>query len=292
MQNIQNVVSPFPRSYAELSQGLPKPVDEFLAAESETFDQVHERPHVRQQGRVHQSRLVQHQPVQSQGGRHRQFVRHWLADGGPLRAGVLRRRAVCGTGAGRAAGVLTPLLFLPLGRAIVGGTPLVGRLPAMMLSATKRTTQYLAPFVPGIREKADAAVSARNDAPLQFGMGPEDGVQRDQILSNQRPGAVVLVPICPEREELPGGDDKKAKLWVTMEMFSHTPSSYLTEADASRGRARFFCVTKTDAGKQPEPSPQSGSTAQPIPSLRCRRLAVPEIHNRLLGKKKPLPLSK
>lgn len=100
-----------------------------------------------------------------------------------------------------------------------------GTLPAMMRSAAKRTTQVLAASVPGMRQKAQATVRAVNDATLQFGMALQHGVQGQQILPDQRPGAVVLMPIFPESEELPDGDDKKARLWVRLEKIFCTPSS-------------------------------------------------------------------
>ena len=95
----------------------------------------------------------------------------------------------------------------------------------MVRSAAKRTTQVLAADVPRIRQKTQAAVHAAHHATLQFGMALQHGVQGQQILPDQRPGAVVLMPIFPESEELPDGDDKKARLWVTLEKMFFTPSS-------------------------------------------------------------------
>ncbi len=55
------------------------------------------------------------------------------------------------------------------------------------------------------------------------------------------PGAVILVPICTKREKLLDVDDKKARLVVTISNDSScTPSSYLLDAIASRGRTTFF----------------------------------------------------
>lgn len=124
-------------------------------------------------------------------------------------------------------------LYSSHGRLIVGDAPLAGTLPAMVLAAAKRTTQVFAAGVPGMGEKANPAVNAGSDATLQFAMGLEGRVQRDQILPDQGPGAVVLVPIRPKREELADGDDKKAKFAVTIPRLLHTTSSYLTEAIAS-----------------------------------------------------------
>ena len=77
------------------------------------------------------------------------------------------------------------------------------------------------------------AVHAANHATLQFGMALQHGVQGQQILPDQRPGTVALVPISSRSEELPDRNDKKARFWVTLEKIFSTPSSYLTEAHAS-----------------------------------------------------------
>ena len=103
----------------------------------------------------------------------------------------------------------------------------------MLRSAAKRTTQVLPPCIPGIRQKTQTAVHAANHATLQFGMALQHGLQGQQILPDQRPGTVVLVPIFSGSEELPDRDDKKARFWVTLEKMFFTPSSYLTEANAS-----------------------------------------------------------
>ena len=76
-----------------------------------------------------------------------------------------------------------------------------------------------------MRQKTQAAGSAVNYATVQFGMALQHGVQGQQILLNQRPGAVVLVPIFSESAELSDGDNKKARLWVTLEKMFFTPSS-------------------------------------------------------------------
>jgi hypothetical protein len=103
----------------------------------------------------------------------------------------------------------------------------------MLRSTAKRTTQILAVCVPGMRQKTQAARRATHYATLQFGMALQHGVQGQQILPDQRPDAVVLVPIFPGSEELPDRNDKKARFWVTLEKMFFTPSSYLTEANAS-----------------------------------------------------------
>jgi len=117
---------------------------------------------------------------------------------------------------------------------------LAAALPPMVLPAAKRTTQILPARVAGMREKPNPAVPAVRHAPLKLGTGLQDRVQRGLILPNNRPGAIVLVPIRTEREKLLDGYGKKARLSVMMAMDLGTPSSYLLDANASRGRARFF----------------------------------------------------
>ena len=136
------------------------------------------------------------------------------------------------------------LLLLARGRLIVGHTPLARTLPTMVVSAAKGTTQVPTTGVPGMSQKLNPAVTAGHDAILPFGMELKERGQRDLILLNNRLGAIVLRPIRPKQEDLLERDDKKAKVSATIETVLCTPSSYLTEAQASTGRARFFCATK------------------------------------------------
>jgi hypothetical protein len=103
----------------------------------------------------------------------------------------------------------------------------------MLRSAAKRTTQVRPACISGIRQKTQPAVHAANHATPQLGMALQHGIQGQQILPDQRPGAVVLMPVWSESEELPDRNDKKARFWVTLEKMFFTPSSYLTEANAS-----------------------------------------------------------
>jgi len=116
----------------------------------------------------------------------------------------------------------------------------VGELPLMVLPATERTAQISTIRVARMGEKPDPTVSAARDATCQLGMGSQEPVQYRQILPNNRLGAVVLVPVWPKRETLLDGDDKKARLSVTMRNEFFTPSSYRIDAIASTGRARIF----------------------------------------------------
>jgi hypothetical protein len=105
----------------------------------------------------------------------------------------------------------------------------------MVLAAAERTTQIYTADVPGMSEKANSAVTAASDATLPFRKGCEGGVQREQVLLNQRPGAIVLMPIRPKGEELPDRDDKKAKFSATIPMFLRTPSSFPQVASGISG---------------------------------------------------------
>jgi hypothetical protein len=115
-----------------------------------------------------------------------------------------------------------------------------GTLSAMVLAATERTTQVEATCAARMRQKANPAVRAADDATPQLGMGLQDRVQSGLILTDKRVGAIVLVPVIAKRENFPDRYDKKARLSLTMPSVLHTPSSYLPDAKASRGRARLF----------------------------------------------------
>jgi hypothetical protein len=96
-----------------------------------------------------------------------------------------------------------------------------------------------------MREKANLALLAANEATLQLqpqlhlGMRLHNRVQRILILPDKRLSAIVLVPIIAKRENFLDRYDKKARLSVTMQSVCFTPSSYLLDAKASRGRARI-----------------------------------------------------
>lgn len=158
----------------------------------------------------------------------RRFGRHgqWLAGG---------------RGLADLAASVEPLLFgLPGRRPVIRGAPLAGTLPAMMLPTAERTPQLLPTHIAGMREKTNPALRAGSYAPAQLGMRLQDRVQRGLILPDKRPGAVLLVPIGAKREKLLDGYGKKARSSAILSIVVDTPSSYLFDANASRGRARFF----------------------------------------------------
>lgn len=91
-----------------------------------------------------------------------------------------------------------------------------------------------------MREKTNPTDHAGNDAPVKLRMGLQDRVQHRLILPDKRPGPIVPVPIRTKREKLLDGYGKKARLSVILSIVVRTPSSYLFDANASRGRARSF----------------------------------------------------
>ena len=114
----------------------------------------------------------------------------------------------------------------------------------MMRSATERAPQIPTAGAARMRQKPDPAVRAESHAVLQSRMGPQYRVQRDLILPDKRPGAIEFMPIRAKRENSLDGDDKKARLSVITRSLLCTPSSYLLDAKAPRGGARFFCAIK------------------------------------------------
>jgi|GEM_PF-4295478 len=139
----------------------------------------------------------------------------------------------------------------------------------MVLTAPKGTTQIPATRVSGMREKPNTALSAVDDATPKLAVGLQDRVQGGLILPDKRLGAVVLVPIRPKRENLLDGYGKKARFSVMMWIVFDTPSSYPADANASRGRARFF----VRYGREPEDPPTQ--TLRPLFSTQAVPLAGP-----------------
>ena len=88
-------------------------------------------------------------------------------------------------------------------------------------------------------KKPDAAMAAANGAVPKVRMVLQYRVQSDLILTNKRVGAIVLVPILRKGENLLEAYDEKPRFSVMMRSLD-TPSSYLLDAKASRGRTRFF----------------------------------------------------
>jgi hypothetical protein len=126
------------------------------------------------------------------------------------------------------------LLLTALAGLGVLGAASVAEFSMMMPPAAEWAAQIPTIRVAGMGEKADPAVNAACDATRQPRMGSQESVQHRLILPDNRLGAVILVPIGPKREKLLDGDDKKARLSVTIRKLFFTPSSYRIDADASR----------------------------------------------------------
>jgi len=224
VQKTPKVIAPLASADAVLSQSLPQQTDDLAAAKDDAFDQADQHPHVRQYGRAGQTRFVQHHPFQAQDGRYRQGV---VAGSGRrcLRQGGIGRRRVAGGGRLALTVVIETLLLRLAGvRPIVRRAPLAGTLPTMVLPAAERTTQVPPPGVPGMREKPDPAVPTVGYATQKLGMRSQHCVQRRLIVPDNRPGAILLVPIRAKREKLLDGDGKKARLSATISIVLCTTS--------------------------------------------------------------------
>jgi hypothetical protein len=155
----------------------------------------------------------------------------------------LTRRSVFGVASRFAAlAVETFLVPLPLDRLIMFSAPLVATLATMVLPAAERTAEIPAASVAGVREEANPAVAAAHRAVAQRRTLPQDGVQSELILTNERLGAVVLVPILAKGKNFRDGYRKSDRLSVKMLIDFGMSSSYSLDASASRGRARIFCA--------------------------------------------------
>ena len=163
----------------------------------------------------------------------------------------------------------------------------------MVRAAAEGTAQIVTTDVAGVGEKPNPAVDAVSNTAAQLGIGLQDRVQRGLVLLNDRPGAVVLVPIRAKRENLAYGYGKKARFSVMIRRRLVTPSSYPIDANASRGRARFFLRR----GREPTKTRrQTRSVRYPLPRpLRPpfrHNLAARSILKQLLERTKTLLLSK
>ena len=74
-------------------------------------------------------------------------------------------------------------------------TALIPALTTMVLAATERATQVLTSCVAGMCEETNPTVAATDRAVHQIRTIAQDGIQRELILTNERKGAIVLVPI-------------------------------------------------------------------------------------------------
>jgi hypothetical protein len=164
----------------------------------------------------------------------------------------------------------------------------------MMPSATEGTTQVNSIRVAGIGQEFDPAVSAMGQTRAQLRLGLQNRLQRGAILTDERVGAVILVPIRAKKENFLYRQNKKARLSITMAIVLCTPSSYRLDAKASRGRARFFIARRVkSATKIRAIHPCHDQRLARCPNSPTPEFHSPEISNALLGKKEAhSPLSK
>jgi hypothetical protein len=110
----------------------------------------------------------------------------------------------------------------------------------MLPAAPERAVQIATAMIAGMGEKTNPAVATAHQAPRQLGVAPQDRPQPDLILTNERPGPILAVPIGGKLVNLLQAYDKKASVCVIMRIVFCMSSSYHLDAKLSRGRARIF----------------------------------------------------
>jgi hypothetical protein len=117
--------------------------------------------------------------------------------------------------------------------------PRVGALAAMVLAAAELAAEIQPARVAGMRKEADPAVAAAHRAVLQIRTLPQRGVQRDLILTNERLGAIVLVPILAKSKNFRDGYRKIIRFSVKMLIGSCISSSYYLDPIGICYRGQF-----------------------------------------------------
>ena len=265
MQKTQNIIHSPSLSYAVLSHSLAEQRDDFAAVEFDAFDQAHDHPHVGQHRRCRQARLVQRHPFWPPLVGHRRYLAAGRVGrrsrGSGIRLRLLRGRR---RWPALAAGIEKFLLAFSLGRLIVRGAPLLGTLLAMVPPAAERTTQLPPTCVAGMSEEANPAVHAVSDAPLKFGMGlqrpsPAPSDIAGQAAWRDRPDANPRETRKTSRRRRQKSQPLGYNCYVLC-----TPSSYLIDAKASRGRARFFVRHDQESAKTVGTNDSPPITPQPF----------------------------
>ena len=157
----------------------------------------------------------------------------------------------------------------------------------MVLPAAERAAEIPAAPVAGMREEANPAVTAVYRAVPQLRTLPQDGVQGELILTDERLGAIVLVPILAKSKNFRDGYSKSDRLSVKMLIVSCMSSSYSLDANASRGRARIFCAPSRKLARPilaNHPSRNRTLTKQVSPTRSTHRPTP--THNGYLEKRK------
>jgi hypothetical protein len=161
----------------------------------------------------------------------------------------------------------------------------------MVLPAAERTAEIPATRVAGMREETHPAVAAAHRAVPQLRTVPQDGVQGELILTNERPGAVVLMPILAKNKKFRDGYGKIARFSVTMLIVFGISSSYSLDAIASRGRARISCVLQKKTGEaNPYKRPATQSPPDQAAAASRFHSSVYPTSNSYLEKRKSSPL--
>ena len=193
-----------------------------------------------------------------------------------------------------AAGIETLLLRFPGRRLVVGGTPLAGTLPAMVLPAAERTTQVPPTCVAGMREKANPAVRAASDAALKLGMGLQEPSPARSDIAGQA--------AWRDRPDANPRETRKTSRWRWQKSqtlgynpqcsYTHPRPTSSTRMLREAGRGFFVPRDKTQ-DRQPESTPPAAYRSLKPFCLPSRRSSLPvRSQNALLGRRNPLLLSK
>ena len=150
------------------------------------------------------------------------------------------RRGVTGRSLDTCCSIELLLVRSPLVCLIVLPAPRVAALATMVLPAAKLAAEIPAAPVAGMSKEANPAVAASHRTILQARTIAQDGIQRELILTNERLGAIVLVPILAKNKNFRDGYSKITRFSVKILIVCCISSSYPLEAKASRGRARIF----------------------------------------------------
>lgn len=261
MKKTKNVIGPRAISDAVLSHGRQQTGSQLFASDLHSFNQANHQPQIMQQGRSLHLRGRQHDVANGQLHLLRQP--HW-------------RRCLCPTRLARPPGIEVFLLSSSGRRLIISRGALAGLVLTVMLATAERTAEITSTGIARMRQKANTAVNATGDTPVQVRMSGNDRVERVLVLTNKRINTLVQVPIFAKRKEIADGDDKKASDSVTISNLD-TPSYYSIDAKASRRSTRFFygLVAIYD---------RHLGTTHTVP-ISSQEILAPNL-KRLLGKKK------
>jgi hypothetical protein len=171
--------------------------------------------------------------------------------------------------------VEVPLLAPPFLGPIVGGAACVGLPLAMSLTAAKGAAQVLAlapgqvlaPRVPRVGEKEDAAVPTTDQAPATVRLLSQQRSQDLVILQDWLPNLRPAIPVPGKLKIARDRYGKKAKLSLTMLTLQWMSSSYRIDAPVSRRWDGDFFQRK---------SPLGTATPQTFPLERRTALRPPQ----------------